>query len=426
MSDEEILALAHGTMEHTSIPYELRAPTPCTAGMADGFPCSHVDLDGFLAPADLTTDGTTPSGSDLWGWTDEENGREYALVGLSTGTSFVDVSDPRSPVVIGFLPTHAGLVSAWRDIKTYRDHAFIVADNGGPHGVQVFDLKRLRTAAPGTTFGADARYAGIAEAHNIIINEASAHAYLVGGDQCAGGLEMADLSDPLAIKDAGCYSGDGYTHDAQCVQYSGPDSDYQGREICFASNEDTLTLIDVTDKSSPVQISRTSYLQAGEIGYVHQGWLTENQEYFLQDDELDETFQGHTTRTYVWDVRDLDAPTVRFSDAGGSSSDHNQYVRDGLTYQANYKRGLRILRIDDPTTGALSEVGFFDTHPETSGSVNGFSGAWSVYPFFASGTIVVSDINRGLFVLTPRLPAPPFFSDGLETGDTSGWSSSTP
>lgn len=30
-----------------------------------------------------------------------------------------------------------------------------------------------------------------------------------------------------------------------------------------------------------------------------------------------------------------------------------------------------------------------------------FNGAWSVYPFFDSGTVIVSGIEQGLFVLKP-------------------------
>ena len=49
--------------------------------------------------------------------------------------------------------------------------------------------------------------------------------------------------------------------------YSGPDTDYQGHEICFNYNEDTLTIVDVTDKSNMKMISRTGYEGAK---YTHQ------------------------------------------------------------------------------------------------------------------------------------------------------------
>jgi choice-of-anchor B domain-containing protein len=85
------------------------------------------------------------------------------------------------------------------------------------------------------------------------------------------------------------------------------------------------------------------------------------------------------------------------------SFDHNLYIKGNLMYQANYKSGLRILDVSDPENPR--EVAFFDTAP-FMGNDTGFNGAWSVYPFFNSGTIVVNSIEQGLFVVrhTPPLP----------------------
>jgi choice-of-anchor B domain-containing protein len=374
--------------------------------MADIFQCENVDLVGFLTLAQIGGG----SGNDLWGWTDPVTGHEYALVGRSNGLAFVDVSNPTFPVYVGNLPTHTNN-SVWRDVKVYADHAFIVSDNNPGHGMQVFNLNQLRdVASPPVTFSNTAHYPGFGEAHNIVINEDSGFAYAVGSETCSGGLHMVDISTPASPVGAGCFSSDGYTHDAQCVIYSGPDAEHQGKEICFNSNEDTVTIVDVTNKGNPLQLSRTPYANSG---YVHQGWLTEDQQYFIQDDEFDEIDNGHNTRTYTWDVSDLDAPVLTGHwDAGGKSIDHNQYVRGGYTYQANYRRGLRILELIAPETGTMSEYAYFDTYPSNDG--NGFSGAWSVYPFFASGLVIVSDISRGLFILQPHFPGP-MFEDDFET-----------
>ncbi len=150
--------------------------------------------------------------------------------------------------------------------------------------------------------------------------------------------------------------------------------------------------------------------------------MTEDHRFYVLDDETDEINQGGNTRTYLWDMSDLDAPSVaQVYEAKGSSIDHNQYVKGIYTYQANYRRGLRILRLPSETDPGISEVAFFDTYPE--GDSNSFSGAWSVYPYFDSGSVVVGDINRGLFILRPQLDEiPPFFGDSFETGDTSRWS----
>ena len=108
-------------------------PIPCTDGQAAAFPCQRVDLLAFLPISDIGGQGIV---NDIWGWTDPETGKEYALVGRDDGTSFVDVSDPVNPMYLGDLPLHAGATPAeWRDIKVYADQAFIVADNAGNHGM---------------------------------------------------------------------------------------------------------------------------------------------------------------------------------------------------------------------------------------------------------------------------------------------------
>lgn len=393
LTEEEVMLYAHGNMNPQKVHYELAAATTCVNGKADIFSCDKIDLLGHL---NLTEIGGG-AGNDLWGWTDPVTGAEIAIIGRTNGTSFIDVSDPENPVYLGNLPSHSG-TSSWRDIKTFADHAFVVAD-GQPHGIQVFDLTQLRgVTSPPLTFSATAHFDAIGKAHNIVINEATGFAFAVGSNECSGGLYMVDVNTPTNPTFAGCFSADGYTHDAQCVVYNGPDTQHSGDEICFASNEDTLTIVDVTNKSNPVQLSRSGYTQPGANHYAHQGWLTEDQRYFVFDDEFDEVGQGHNTRTYVWDVSNIDAPNlVGFWDAAGSSVDHNQYIRGNFTYQANYARGLRILELTDLANANLSEAGYFDTYPESDG--NNFDGAWSTYPFFASGTILVSDINRGLFIL---------------------------
>lgn len=377
----------------------------CVGGLANGYPCSNIDLEAFVPLADMGG-ASNEEANDIWGWTDAASGREFAIMGMTFGTAFVEVTNPQAPIYVGDLHTHGAFGSSWRDIKVYNDHAFIVSEARN-HGMQVLDLRQLLnvSGAP-VTFGETAHYNKIGSAHNIVINEDSGFAYAVGvggkGD-CNGGLHMIDISTPGRPRPAGCYSADGYTHDAQCVIYNGPDADYTGREICLNSNEDTLTIVDVTNKSNPVMISRTGYTHSH---YTHQGWLTEDHAYFLLDDELDEVDMNLNTRTLIVDVRDLDAPNffAEYSAANGAI-DHNQYIKGNYSYQANYRAGLRILDITDVANGNLSEVGFFDVWPEDD--ANQFNGAWSNYPYFDSGTVVVSSIEHGLFVLRPDVSGPP-------------------
>ena len=278
----------------------------CEEGFAAGFPCDGVDLLAFLP---LKAVGGDPlQASDLWGWTDSGSGREFVLLGLEDGTSFVEITDPTNPLYLGKLrasaePSHS------RDIKVDRDRAYNVSEARG-HGMQVFDLTELLSVVtPPVRFAATGHYSGngLSTSHNIAISEETGFAYIVGSNTCRGGLHMIDLRGEGGPRFAGCDGSDGYVHDAQCVVYRGPDASYQGREICFSINEDTLTIVDVTEKRAPRQIARTSYQG---VSYMHQGWSTEDHLYLLTNDEGDEIDFQHNTRTYIWDLVDLDRPAL--------------------------------------------------------------------------------------------------------------------
>jgi choice-of-anchor B domain-containing protein len=377
----------------------------CTEGAVESFDCNDIELLAYI-PISLLTAPEAARGiraNDNWGWTDSETGREYALVGRNDGTSFIDITDPTNPVLIGDLPKTPNTPRSqlWRDIKTYGDHAYIVADGAGAHGMQVFSLARLRDVLdPPVVFDPDLLYRGdglnvVESSHNIIINEETGFAYLTSRG-CAG-MHMVDISEPMEPTFVGC-SEPGGTHDAQCIVYRGPDESYRGREICLRMSGNRFQISDVTDKSNPLELSTASHPNPA---YMHQGWVTEDHRYFIMDDESD-VIAGNveTTRTLIWELDDLEDP-ILVKEFFGSlpASAHNLYVKGDFTYQANYRYGLHILDISDPLNPV--EVGMFDTSPFETGP--GFGGAWSTYPFFDSGTILVTSMQEGLFMLKKRV-----------------------
>ena len=401
-------------MKNLLVPFVLfsflaSAQTPCEDGKAGNYDCFGVDLQSRIGVVELGAEDLNGNWlNDIWGWVDPETNREYALVGMTNGTSFVDVTDPVNPIVLGILlehnsqtdenqTLHDGAKSIWRDIKVYKNHAYIVSEDAG-HGLQVFDLTQLRDVVDAPVeFKESGHYDGIGNAHNLAINEETGFAFAVGfrGSCSAGGLHIIDLVDPKNPTFASCFSKDGYTHDTQCVIYNGPDSDYIGQEICFSANEEDLVIVDVTDKESISQISKTGYENAQ---YVHQGWLTEDHRYFISNDELDERNLNHNTRTFLWDMQDLDAPVLLgYCEHETASIDHNLYTLGKNVYQSNYTSGLRILDTTGISKGRLQEIAYFDTY--VSGNEAAFRGSWSNYPYLPSGNIIVSDITNGLFVL---------------------------
>lgn len=378
----------------------------CSDGTADLYLCENVDLVSFLPISAIGGDRGVRL-NDMWGWTDPETDKNYAIIGRNEGTSFVDVTDPLNPVYIGNLPlTETGQPSSWRDMKVYSNHVYVVADNARQHGIQILDLTLLREFdGEPILFEETNIYTNVNSVHNIVINEDTGYAFAVGssggGETCGGGLHMINLEDPANPEFAGCFadtstgrSGTGYTHDAQCVIYNGPDEEHQGSEVCFGANETAISIADITDKENPVALSTASY---PDHAYVHQGWLTEDHRYFFQNDELDElTGLVDQTRTILWDVSDLDDPQfVREFYVENPASDHNLYILGDTMYQSNYVSGLQVIDISNPEEP--QRVGFFDTHPFVEDAA-GFSGTWSNYPYF-DDIVIMTSSNEGLFIL---------------------------
>ncbi len=352
------------------------------------FPARNIELLSHLPLADIGGSG----GNDIWGWTDPVTGDEYALFGRQNGTSFIRVTDPANPVYLGDLPTRTG-TSVWRDIKVYANHAYVVSDDNGPHGVQIFDLTRLRNRSTPRTWNEDGVYTGVRSAHNITINEQTGFAYVTDG-------RILNLSDPENLVQVGTVAPN--AHDSQSAVYHGPDTTYLDKEVLFVAYNSTFRIYDVSDKSSPVQLSSSTYDNAG---YIHQGWLSEDHQFFFVNDETDHKW------THVYDVSSLTEPrylgNIRRT---ANSVDHNLYVKDNLIFAANYESGLRVFDIHDAATVDLREIAYLDTFPLRD--TIGFNGAWSVYPFFASGTIIVSDIQNGLFVARLDIMDIDFNDDG--------------
>ncbi|MDA7717141.1 choice-of-anchor B family protein [Flavobacteriaceae bacterium] len=383
------------------------------------YSCLNYDLMGHITLEEMDAE----AGNDCWGWTDSSTGREYAIMGVNNGTAFIDITDSTSPIYLGKLPT-ATVISSWRDMKVYNDHVYIVSE-AADHGLQVFNLTKLRGIESKQVFSADYVDKSFGNAHNIAINEDSGYAYIAGAG--LNGVYAFNLSNPLAPQLELEGSQFGYSHDAQIVIYNGPDQDYLGKEIYIGSNEDRVVFIDVSNKNDPQLISTFLY----DHQYTHQSWLTDDHKYALLGDELDELDSEYElkvdakTRTIVIDLTDLDDPVLHHNhEAETKAIDHNGYVNGTEFFLASYTAGLRVLDVLNIDQKSISELGFFNTfhdhsvhdhglpklttiknqdpggdHSGKKGNSEAFNGAWSVYPYFKSENIIVSDINSGLFIV---------------------------
>lgn len=355
------------------------------------FPAGGISLQSWITLPEFGAQHQ--SGNDCWGYV-SPSGREYALMGLSHGTGVVEITDPANATLIGVIP---GPGSLWRDIKVYSHYAYTVSEGGS--GIQVIDLSNIDAGE--VTLVNTVLEGGTEATHNVAIDTTSGYLYRCGGG--SNGLRIYSLADPANPQYVGGWF-TRYVHDAQIVTYeSGP---YAGRQVAFACTgfnggwvETGLDILDVTDKSNILPLGRTFYANSA---YSHQVWLSKDRRYAYLDDELDESFYGATTTTHVIDVSDLTNPRPVGTAANSSSAiGHNLYVHNNLIYEANYRSGLRVFDMADPKRPV--EVAWYDTYGEND--FPAFNGLWSTYPFFPSGTVIGSDMEKGLFVWrVDRLP----------------------
>lgn len=332
------------------------------------FDSESVDLLSWLTLSEL--DGAS-AGNDCWGYVSPA-GREYAIMGTSSSTVFVEITDPTNVQVIGII---AGPNSSWRDIKVYGQYAYAGTEGGG--GIQVIDLSQIDS---GTVTLAGSFASG--NTHNVAIDTISGYLYR------SGSLLIYDLNaNPTSPPNVGSWSS---SHDMQVVTYtSGP---YAGKQVAFCCTGSTgaVHIVDVTDKSNTTVMCQVTLPNAS---YSHQAWLSEDYQYLYVNDESDEP--PLPTTTYIIDVSDLNNAFLAGSFTNGNPAiGHNLYVKDNLIFEANYTSGLRVFDATDPLNPV--EVAWFDTYDSDDNA--SYNGLWSNYPFFPSGTVIGSDMQKGLFV----------------------------
>ena len=402
------------------------AATPCdpASGMAGPYPCRNVD---FLANIPLSGFSSNPrAANDIWGFVDLNDNHEYAIIGLLNGTAVVDVTDPENPIEVA---TVSGPIAKWRDIKVvqlrdtaanrWRAFAYVTADIKPPsqqsQGLQIINLSDLPNSV-----SVGGNWIGIHQAHNVYISNVDyttgvplpgmkSFVYVTGAnvDFGDGGLIGLDISSPTAPTEVlntshtAQYIHDGTSiviDDARTAACKSGNAQMQGHNPCevfIDYNEDTLDIWDVTDKSAPLMLSSTYYKDAH---YTHSGWWSEDKRSVFLQDELDEMKTGRNTTIRVFDISDLTAPWVVGVWSGDKHCiDHNSFVVGKRLYMSTYRCGLTVLDITNAANPI--EVGFFDTYPDPPENKADFRGSWGVYPFLPSGSLLVSNIEDGLFVL---------------------------
>jgi len=327
---------------------------------------AHVPTSSFQVPTDL---------SDIWGWVDDQ-GNEYAIVGTNKGTSIFDLSNPALPTEIFF---EQGMTSIWRDVKTFGDYAYVTTE--AQNGLLIIDMTPLPDSSNLNTY----YYTGPSnapwqKAHNLFIDDRG-YAYIFGANRGVKGCIILDLNQdptqPVEVADINNW----YVHDGMV----------KGDTLYLANVSDGFfTIWDVSVPSNPVMIG-----QHGTLGaFCHNAWVSDDGDYLYTTDEITDGYIGE------YDISDLNNISLTDqiqAEPGQGVIPHNTHFLNDYLITSYYTSGVVVH--DVSRKGNMVEVGSFDTSPNFTG--NGFYGCWGVYPWLPSGLIIASDIEEGLYVLSP-------------------------
>lgn len=396
---------------YQKITHKIEGPAECIDGIAASYECHNIDLQSHVPLNELST--RPSSASDIWGFVDLNNQREYAIMGLQNGTVVIDVSDPTLPVEVGSI---TGTSSTWRDVKVYqyfdnasseyKAYAYITTEANN-QGLQILDLNDLPNQV-----SLAATINEFSSAHNVYLSNTNyadgtalpnltPYLYIEGANLSGGAFRAYDLTDPVnPTLVSQPPSGTGYVHDATSLvitdsRTSDCHNGHNPCELFIDFNERTVDIWDMTDTNAPTILSSTGYSGAQ---YTHSGWWSDDKMTIFIQDELDEQRAGLNTTLRALDISNLLDPQIVGTYTGQTPAiDHNGFTLGNYYYMSNYRRGLSVLDVSDPTN--MRDVALFDTFAVPADNSANFNGAWGVFPYLPSGNLIVSDIEYGLFVL---------------------------
>ncbi len=324
--------------------------------------------------------------NEIWGL--HVNDTEYAIIGSTAGTHFIDLSDPYNPEETFFVEGGStGGQIIHRDYHDHKGYLYAVADEGANSTLQIIDISRLPDEIE-LVYDANNL---IRRTHNLFIDEATDKLYTgisQGTSNQYSPLRVFDITEPANPVEIGSYSSFdnfqiGQVHDL----FVRNDTAYMN------CGPEGFAVAYFADMDNPITLATLSPAEYMQSGYNHSGWLSENGDYYYMADET------WGTDIKVMDMRSLpDIFFTDFIDAGNEneySIPHNQIVHDNKLYSSYYYDGLVVWDLDNPAEPTLSWHYATTDYPHQQN----YEGAWGVYPFLPSGLVLVSDMQYGLFVL---------------------------
>ena len=353
---------------------------------AQVYPSLNVNLLSHIDPEkDITgSDGRKYSG--CWGWYQSSKNKEYAIVGTSSKTYFIDVTNPTMPIISDSVKAKKNGCT-WRELKTYQNYCYIVSDDSPPNSFQIIDMQYLPDSVhvvyEGTSY--------FERAHTVFVDKDKL--YCGGVTPLSGGTEsmhvysLATPSVPVLLRKlAQDVPSIGYVHDM-----------YVNNDTIFAScgGQGLFVVKLLSTNTFSLLSSFTSYPYSG---YNHSSWLTTNKKTMVFADEVPTGLPAK-----VIDVSNISSislvDTVR-SHFGATA--HNPYiVGNRWCWLSTYQDGIYLYDISTPANSTV--YGFFDTHPQhgvnDNFTTNAYRGNWGAYPYLPSKIIIACDMQNGIFIL---------------------------
>lgn len=326
--------------------------------------------------------------NEVWGIA--INNSEFAIIGSTEGTHFIDVTDPRNVVESFFV---AGAVTTQeiihRDYHDYNGYLYAVADEGTNSTLQIIDISQLPVSVQ-VVYDDNTI---LNRTHNIFIDESAGLMYGCisrGSDPLYPyvPLRIFDISDPLnptVINSINAIDG---------VQFSQVHDAYVRDGIAYLNcGPSGFAVAKFNDPLNPTLLGTLFPNEYDQSGYNHSGWLdVAGDHYYMADENYEKDIK-------VVDVGALpDITVVDTIDAGSTSPltiPHNQVVAGNFLYSSYYYDGLQVYDISNPAKPVRVMEYSTSSRPHN----NSYEGAWGVYPLLPSGNILISDMQEGLFVV---------------------------
>lgn len=306
--------------------------------------------------------------ADLWG---EGN---YAYLGSynGTGVMIIDISDPTTPKLAGhYNPSEGG---RFQDIVVVNGIGYFSSESRG--GVHIVDVRN-----PGNP---------------VLLSQIT---------EAKGGF--VNVHELFADKGV-LYTCDSRTNRVRIFDVGNPSNPVFVREIITTDTRfiHAVTVVNGrlftsgwSGKTDIYDIRRVLTEPPPLLGSVdsgptsHAAWMSNDGRIMVS---CRETVDGDVR---LFDISNPGSPqplaTITAKSLGlDAFSSHNPYILGNMLFVSWYQAGMAVIDITDPRQPRLT--GVYDTFP---GSSTGFDGCWGVYPFLGFDRVLISDLDKGLFIV---------------------------